>query len=160
MARVKSLEEVQSGAIERVGRVLTGADWQVKLEPRIGWAEPDIVATSPDGRIYIIEVKTDDAPVHTGLLGQLNIWQQAAKAEWPEMVVKPLLLTTKSVDPGLKPLVDRFGLEVVEADSVDELSGRLAGYLKLTTSSDLSGRMRAAGRKPDENGLDAQIPDN
>lgn len=127
--------EDQARILNELTTTLRKSDWKVELEPRIDYVEPDIVATDPDKAMYVIEVKTGNAPIHTGVLGQLNIFNEAVKAKHPESSVRSLLLTTSPVDDSVSGLAGQLGLEIVKADSTAELSSQLASYLHLPATS-------------------------
>ncbi len=65
----KVLDDLAS-EIRRVG-------WSVEIEPRIESRQPDLVVTTGDGTKWVVEVKSRQAPLHMGDLGQMVAFREA-----------------------------------------------------------------------------------
>ena len=53
--------------------------WEVVDEPHIGTLYPDLIATDPDGRLYVFEVKTERAQAHLGAVAQVETYRDNGK---------------------------------------------------------------------------------
>jgi hypothetical protein len=80
--------------------------------------------------MLVLELRTGNHPVHSGVLGQLNIFQQECKRQYPGVEVKSALVTTTPIDDPTLSLARTFHLGVFPADSEDQLEGDFADFLR------------------------------
>jgi RecB family endonuclease NucS len=59
-------------------RDLEESGWAVEAEPMVGTVQPDVVATTPDGGVYVFEVKSTGA--HLGAVAQVEAYRDSLSA--------------------------------------------------------------------------------
>jgi hypothetical protein len=98
--------------VEQVSSLLTDWNWHVRREPQVGTVRPDLVAETPDGKAYVIEIKTDVDDAHLGSLAQVETFKNALESELgyePEAV----LLLADEAPEKLRYVADDVGVKIV-----------------------------------------------
>lgn len=88
---------------EALSQALLDSGWQVEVEPLIELYRPDLLATSPQGRVYAIELKTTRGPVHFGALAQVASYRSALSA-FRDIKAQPVLFATGKTSESLEDL--------------------------------------------------------
>jgi hypothetical protein len=105
-------------------------NWKVEVQPQVGLVQPDLIAWSPDrSEMRVFELKAGPSPIHTGVLGQLNIFQQAVKSRFPDVDVRSALITTSPVDEQLKSLAGTLDLGIFSVGGADSIATDLTAFL-------------------------------
>jgi hypothetical protein len=82
-------------------------------------ARHDLVVTDPDGKVYLIELKGGEEPMHFATIAQVE--QNARQlSEDGKPSVTPVLATSQDVRPSLSELAGDVGVQVVEATGSDQ----------------------------------------
>lgn len=113
---------------------LEAEEWEIQLRPRVGLVEPDLIAWNRNHTAaVIIELKAGRQPVHTGILGQLNIFAAELAKEFPRVAVKSALVTNSPVDRSLRSLAGEFGIHILQTASAPSAAARqLDKFLRTT----------------------------
>jgi hypothetical protein len=92
--------------------------------------QPDLVLESPDGRQYVVEVKTGKGTTHFSEIAEVErIASRTGGTVGSD--VTPILLTSHEVSPNLKDVADDVGVHIIEAHGNEtEFADALAEYLK------------------------------
>ena len=117
------MDHIGAALAANVANILIGLNWKVVLE-RLSAnraATSDIVATDPEGRTYVIEVKLGQGRTHFSEVAQVESLARDLRSEDKSSSVTPILLTTREVPASIKGAAQKVGVEIVEAsgDSTD-----------------------------------------
>lgn len=108
---------VTAGLVEAA---LAKMKWVVRKreESETGSGRHDLVVTDPNGKVFLIELKGGEEPMHFGTIAQV---ERSARllSETEGGTVTPVLLTSQNVRASLSELADEVGVRVVEATGSD-----------------------------------------
>lgn len=103
-------------AEKEVAEELEGEGWTVEQEPVYGAMRPDIVARSPQGTMYVFEIKARASGSATfSDLAQAKAYAHAVGQVSGGAVVKPVLATTLDVSQAMNEAAQALGVGVVSA---------------------------------------------
>jgi hypothetical protein len=104
--------DVHHQVVDFLSEVLTGWDWRVEREPRVGTVRPDVVAYDPDGAAYVFEVETSEHAGHLGTVGQLEAYKRALEQDLGKDATAVLLVSDAAPDQ-LMQIADHAGVRVL-----------------------------------------------
>jgi hypothetical protein len=82
-------------------------------------ARHDLLVTDPDGKVYLIELKGGEEPMHFATIAQVER-NARLLSEDEEATVTPVLATSQDVRPSLSELAGDVGVRVVKATGSDQ----------------------------------------
>lgn len=100
-----------------VTEALKSMKWRVREDTDS--SRYDLYVTDPNGKVYIIELKGGEEPMHFAAVAQLErVAHQLSEREGE--AVTPVLLTTQDVRPSISELAEQVGVHVVEATGSEQ----------------------------------------
>ncbi len=96
----KRLPQEEQELSRGLARYLEQEGWTVELEPVVELYRPDLLVTAPSGRVYVLELKTGQKPVHFGAVAQVAAYRTAFR----HVDAEPVLLITGETSPALDNL--------------------------------------------------------
>jgi predicted RecB family endonuclease len=111
---------IEMAVLELLVTGLEKLDWEVRhRRDEEGSARPDLVCTDPNGKVYLIEVKGGEDPMHFATIAQVER-DAHLLSEREDKTVTSVLLTSQEVRPKISQLADQVGVQVVEASGSDQ----------------------------------------
>jgi hypothetical protein len=100
---------------------LKNMKWTVRKreESETGSARPDLVVTDPNGKVYLVELKGGEEPMHFATIAQVERTARLLSENEGETVT-PVLATSQDVRPSLSELAGGVGVQVVDATGSDQ----------------------------------------
>jgi hypothetical protein len=82
-------------------------------------ARPDLIVTGPHGKVFLIELKEGEEPMHFSAIAQVD---QSARllSEQEGETVTPVLLTSQDVRGNLSDIAGDVGVHVVKTTGSDQ----------------------------------------
>jgi hypothetical protein len=131
-----------------VEQVLRERNWDVRHEPILARARPDILAESPHGRTYVINIKQDASSADLGAIAQVESFREAVTVELHKQATGVLVVIGED-SPRLRDLAAGAGVEVVVAGAGDPATVResltRAGVLGAVATTEVAGEHIAEG---------------
>jgi RecB family endonuclease NucS len=95
---------------------LRSLNWGVRRrgDSEIGSPRNDLVVTDPSGKVYLVELKEGEDPVHFASIAQLERTARLL-SEREGGNVTPVLLTNQAVRQAISQLAEEVGIQVVES---------------------------------------------
>jgi hypothetical protein len=106
-----------------VEEVLRERNWDVRHEPILGRVRPDILAKSPGGETYVINIKQDSSGADLGAVAQVESFRDAVTRELDKQATGVLVVIGER-SPRLVDLAASAGVEVVAAGAGDTATVR------------------------------------
>jgi hypothetical protein len=117
----------ESTLIDELGFRLDALGWNVEKEPLLGTLRPDVVAQSPDGTVYLIEVKLGNGSAHFSALAQVTAMKEALETQ-TNKPIHPVIVTNMDVFDGVRDAAHELHVDVISGPTT-ELPGQLVGWL-------------------------------
>ena len=93
--------DIVASAVEDI---LRAQGWDVQREPIVASMRPDIVARSPKGELYVMDVKQGDAAANLGAVAQVESLRNAVTDAWGASA-KGVLMVAGTPPPHLQEML-------------------------------------------------------
>jgi hypothetical protein len=121
-------------------QALRGLKWRVRqgADGETGAPQADLVVTDPNGKVYYVELKDGEDPMHFATIAQI---EQSARllSEREGGRVTPILVTNQAVRQVISQLAGEVGIQVVqspESESDQEAANSVIQALRTAAGAD------------------------
>jgi hypothetical protein len=101
-----------AGLVDAIARGLERTGWLVHVEPRVGGYVPDLLAETPGGSTFIVEVKAHEDTVHFAGLGQAAAYRRGFSEQVGSRPTAVVVSTGEASDE-LQHLADELAVELM-----------------------------------------------
>ncbi len=116
MARLNGPRAAVEGMLleDAVRKALVEKGWEVEDQPVLGTVRPDFLARTPGGETLVIELRSDQAPVHFATVAQVAAYARLAEDARDLHPVTGVLMAAAPSTAAARDAASKLGVLIVE----------------------------------------------